>query len=169
MKHTLTLLACAALLSTAHAQSTLKADLQTHYSAFSDAIASKDAKFFDTYFQPGVTVVFPNHETKNRDDILQGINDLLKRWSRLHWTVNIKELHMAADGVLAQVETHFSGRMKGDDKKTHRLEIDGLNADTWTQAQSQWVLKRIEIIRIAVKVDGKAITLPNNQFPPAKP
>ncbi len=169
MKPTLTLLACAALLSTAQAQSTLKADLQNHYNAFSDAIASKDAKFFDTYFQQGVTVVFPNHETKNREDILQGINDLLKKWSRLHWTVKIKELHMAADGILAQTESHFTGRVKSDDKKTHRVEIDGLNADTWTQANNNWVLKRIEIVHLAVKVDGKPVNLPNGQFPPAKP
>lgn len=169
MKPTLAILATAALLTTAHAQTTLKADLQNHYDAFSDAVASKDAKFFDTYFQPGFTVTFPDHTTKNRDDVLKGFNDLLKNWSRLHWTAKVGELHMAADGVLVQVESHFSGRMKDDDKKNHRVEIDGLNADTWTQANNKWALKRVEIVRMAVKVDGKPITLPNHQFPLAKP
>ena len=169
MKPTLTLLVTAALLTTAHAQSTLKQDLQNHYNAFSDAVSSKNAKFFDTYFQPGFTVTFPNHETKNRDDVLHGINDLLEKGSRLHWTVKVVELHMAADGVLAKTESHLSARMKGDDKKTHRVEIDGINNDTWTQANNQWVLKHIEVTHLAVKVDGKPIALPNNDLTPAKP
>lgn len=169
LKCCLPLLASLALQSAVPAQSTLRAELQTHYNAFSDAIATKDAKFFETYFQPGLTVVFPNHETKTRDDALKGINDLIKGWSRLHWTFKVGELHMVADGVLAQVDSHFSGRVKGDDKKTHRVQIDGVNADTWTQANNQWILKKIEIVRLAVKVDGKAIPLPNQQFPPSKP
>jgi ketosteroid isomerase-like protein len=170
MKRTLLpLLATAALLTTANAQSTLKEVIQNHYNAFSDAVSSKDAKFFESYFQPGVTVTFPNHEIKNRDDILKGISDLLKNGSRLRWTNKVGELHMAADGVLVQVQSHFSGRMKGDDKKNHRLDIDGINADTWTQDNNKWVLKRIEIVRMSLKVDGKPMTLPNNQFPPVKP
>lgn len=157
-----------ALSLTAHAQTTLKDELQLRYRAFNKAIQTKDTAFLETYFAPDFVAELPGSQS-DRAQSIKGLGDLMRDAKHLNWTWDLSDLKLLPEGPTVTANGVLTARAKGPDNKWHQVKVAGTAEDTWTLNQNVWQLRRMRMLKLAAWMDGKPLPTPGSPFAPKKP
>jgi hypothetical protein len=79
------------------------------------------------------------------------------------WTRKIEKLESAPEGTVATVTGKFHGLVTDPQGKEHKFEMAATTKDLWEKVNGSWRLKRADLQKMDVTMDGKPLSAPERK------
>jgi RNA polymerase sigma factor (sigma-70 family) len=128
--------------------------LDSCYAAMTKAFQDKDIKTYTSFMTDQYELHQPNGKIQTRVQLDPALKQQMDVMASATWDHQITKLTVNGNEAVAEVSAKFSGKMKSASGKEQTLELDTTSRDTWTKTDGGWLLKRVDILKNNVFVDG---------------
>jgi ketosteroid isomerase-like protein len=132
--------------------------LDAQYAKFSQGMIKKDMKAMFSLLTPDATFKEVGGQIMTREQMSKMMEQMMGTMTISKIGNKVETLKVKGNTAIADVTSRSSGKMKGQDGKTHTVAYVSKSRDTWTKTAGGWKLKRIEAISETMTMDGKPVS-----------
>lgn len=132
-------------------------EVQARYDALDRAFRDHKPAVLDDVMTADFSGESPEGRHLGQADAVGQMRGLMRQATHAQWPRRIVQFRLEGADAIATVEGHFTGDLRGPDRKSHRTELISTVEDTWTKGPKGWQIRRSRVVKVSMKRDGKTI------------
>lgn len=129
---------------------------QPFYTRFSQAFEKGDWSGVKSLVAKNFEAKGPQGKMLKWDEIERDFARQRKMMQTVKWQRHVVSADVKGSEATVVVDGHLSAGMTGPDQKPHKIEFMSTSKDTWVKEAGSWKLRRAEVIKRHMTMDGKS-------------